>query len=230
MSNMPWFRCWNDALSDLKIAAIAEELNKEYHEVLGIWIMILCLASQSPDRGKLLVTFQKRFTQRGIAQAMKLSEEETKVWLSKFLEMEMLVKNNGNFEVKNWSKRQPKSDNSTERVKQWRMKQDGNVSETFPFNSTSTSDSINVFKKYEREIGTLTPRISDELSEAEKEYSQEWIEAAIDEAARNNKRSWSYAHAILKRWKAEGFQSKRSKNGRNEAEPAPETYASEVYG
>jgi hypothetical protein len=146
MSDMPWFRCWNESISDVKIATIAEEMQRSYHEVLGAWIMILCLASQSPERGKLLVTFQKRFTQRGISQAMKLTEEQTKEWLDKFLEMEMLTIDKGVYSVTNWPKRQPKSDNSTERVKKFREKRIGNVSETFPFNSDSDSDSLSTLR------------------------------------------------------------------------------------
>lgn len=64
-----------------------------------------------------------------------------------------------------------------------------------------------VFSVYEHEIGILTPMISDELMDAEKEYPPEWIPLALHEAAANNKRSWAYAHAILKRWKIEGVST-----------------------
>jgi DnaD/phage-associated family protein len=97
--------------------------------------------------------------------------------------------------------------------------------------SSASGTLINLFKEYEREIGMLTPKISDELKCAEKDYNPEWIKAAIAEAARNNKRSWAYAHAILKRWKVDGFQSNNKGNGNNQqpSEPDPSTYASEVY-
>lgn len=71
----------------------------------------------------------------------------------------------------------------------------------------STSDAPpppNVFQVYESEIGALTAIISDDLQMAERDYSPEWVIAAIQEAAKNNKRSWAYALAILKRCKAEG--------------------------
>jgi len=145
MSNMPWFRCWNDSASDVKLGAISEEMGKQYHEVLGAWIMLLCIASQSPERGKLLVTFQKRFTLQGVARFMKLSEGDAKIWVDKFLEMDMVGIENNVYFIVNWQKRQPKSDNSTDRVNKFRkrqeMKQSGNVSETLPFNSDSDSDS-----------------------------------------------------------------------------------------
>ena len=61
-----------------------------------------------------------------------------------------------------------------------------------------------VFKVYESEIGVLTATIADELKLAVSEYPDGWIVDALKEAARQNKRNWSYARAILKRWKAEG--------------------------
>ncbi|MGE3962306.1 MAG: DnaD domain-containing protein [Dehalococcoidia bacterium] len=57
---------------------------------------------------------------------------------------------------------------------------------------------------YEAEIGMLTPSVAAALAEAEQAYPGAWIEDALREAARQNKRSWSYAEAILRRWKAEG--------------------------
>jgi len=57
---------------------------------------------------------------------------------------------------------------------------------------------------YEQEIGTLTPSVAAALAEAETLYPPEWIVDALREAVRQNKRSWAYAEAILRRWKTEG--------------------------
>ncbi|NMD27142.1 MAG: DnaD domain protein, partial [Chloroflexi bacterium] len=54
------------------------------------------------------------------------------------------------------------------------------------------------------EIGVLTATIAEELKLAVSEYPDGWIIDALKEASRQNKRNWSYARAILKRWKAEG--------------------------
>lgn len=69
----------------------------------------------------------------------------------------------------------------------------------------------NVFKLYEENIGPLTPLIADALKDAENLYSQEWMADAIDLAVKNNKRSWSYCEAILKRWKEEGRGEKQDR-------------------
>jgi len=151
--SMPWFRFWNETIYDVKISAIADEMDKPYHEVLGMWTMILCLASQSPMRGKLYVTFQKRFTKRGLAQSLRVTEPEAQSWLDAFTEMEMLTLCEGDYCITNWDKRQFNSDNSSARVEKYRNKkrveeisEACNVSVTLPFNSDS--DSINTFVNY----------------------------------------------------------------------------------
>jgi DNA replication protein len=62
----------------------------------------------------------------------------------------------------------------------------------------------NIYRLYETNIGALTPRIADHLKDAEKTYPDGWVEDAIYLAVENNKRSWRYIQAILKRWETEG--------------------------
>jgi DnaD/phage-associated family protein len=69
----------------------------------------------------------------------------------------------------------------------------------------------NVFGLYEENIGPLTPLIGDALKDAEQSYAPEWIRDAIELAVRNNKRSWSYCEAILRRWKEEGRGAKQNR-------------------
>ena len=89
--------------------------------------------------------------------------------------------------------------------------------------SASASESVNasvsafaseskrpeIFTIYEHEIGALTPMIADELIDASGEYSDDWVADALRESARQNKRSWAYARAILKRRKADGGRVNR---------------------
>lgn len=67
----------------------------------------------------------------------------------------------------------------------------------------------NVFALYEQNIGPLTPMIADALKDAEASYPGGWVIEAIELAVKNNKRSWKYAEAILKRWKEEGRGEKQ---------------------
>jgi DNA replication protein len=79
----------------------------------------------------------------------------------------------------------------------------------------SISEQPNIFAIYERNIGLLTPMISEVLRDAENTYPLNWVEEAMQIAVENNKRSWRYVEAILKRWAVEGKQERpvRAENG-----------------
>jgi DNA replication protein len=64
----------------------------------------------------------------------------------------------------------------------------------------------NIFTLFEQNIGLLGTAVVEEIKDALDTYPEEWIEAAIREAAIHNKRSWSYIRAILRRWETEGRQ------------------------
>lgn len=84
----------------------------------------------------------------------------------------------------------------------------------------------NIYHLYESNIGALTPRIADHLKDAEKDFPDGWVEEAIYLAVENNKRSWRYIQAILKRWETEGKSSGVS--GRS-AEPDGKSYTTGKY-
>jgi DnaD/phage-associated family protein len=92
-------------------------------------------------------------------------------------------------------------------------------------NEFSTSAS---FKAYEN-IGLMTPIISEKMKDAIKEYTEDWVVAAIEESVIQNKKSWGYIEAILKRWAVDGFKVDTRKvkgNGHNPSgnRQLPETY------
>jgi DNA replication protein len=62
----------------------------------------------------------------------------------------------------------------------------------------------NIFRLYEENIGPLTPLLAEMLHEAEETYPETWIEDACRIAVENNKRSWKYIDAILRRWQEGG--------------------------
>ena len=68
---------------------------------------------------------------------------------------------------------------------------------------------LNIFALYEDTIGLLTPIIAERLQEAEQRYPPGWIQEAFDLAALENKRSWNYIDAILKRWGSEGKSARQ---------------------
>jgi DNA replication protein len=69
----------------------------------------------------------------------------------------------------------------------------------------------NIFKLYEDNIGPITPLIKDKLLDAEEDYPQSWIQRAFEIAVEHNARNWSYIHAILERWRINGFDNGKNK-------------------
>lgn len=92
--------------------------------------------------------------------------------------------------------------------------------------SATPMERPNIFRLYEENIGPLTPLIADALKDAEDTYSAEWVAETIDLAVRNNKRSWRYCEAILKRWKEEG---RGEKQDRRDAEKDRDKYIKGEY-
>ncbi|MBA7684328.1 hypothetical protein ES703_92721 [subsurface metagenome] len=91
-----------------------------------------------------------------------------------------------------------------------------------------TEEQPDIFTDYEDNIGMITPRIADELREAEKLYPKTWIRDAIKEAVNQNKRKWSYISAILERWLSEGKGSGTYK--RDLKKTGPDKYIKQKYG
>lgn len=68
----------------------------------------------------------------------------------------------------------------------------------------------NWFQLYMQNIGTLSPLITDRLSELSAIYPAKWFEEAVREAVKAEHRNLKYIEAILTRWKAEGFKAPKS--------------------
>jgi len=88
--------------------------------------------------------------------------------------------------------------------------------------------SSSLFKAYEKEIGVISPSISEQLIDFSAFYKQsgaplDWIQEAFAEAAKNNKRNWAYVKAILETWVKQGKGEKHGANKRKGRE-LPEKY------
>jgi DnaD/phage-associated family protein len=92
----------------------------------------------------------------------------------------------------------------------------------------ATEEQPDIFTLYEQNIGMLTPRIAEELREAEKLYPETWIKDAINEAIALNKRNWRYIERILEHWSAEGKRNGTYK--RDFKKTDPDKYIKGKYG
>ncbi|MGD9091874.1 MAG: DnaD domain protein, partial [Anaerolineales bacterium] len=78
-------------------------------------------------------------------------------------------------------------------------------------------DKPNIYRVYEKNIGPITPMIAEELREAEKTYSPQWIEDAVRVAVENNVRNWRYVSAILERWQLKGRDERKDRRDTEKA-------------
>ena len=70
--------------------------------------------------------------------------------------------------------------------------------------ATVDSGAPSIYELYENNIGTIGPLMAQQLAEAEDRYPPPWLVEAFQIAIYENKRSWSYISAILRRWAAQG--------------------------
>lgn len=126
----PWFRVYTELLSDRKLARAAGRAGVSKCEMIGAWIGLLCLANESPVRGSLYVTFQDRYSNADVTAELALQDVTWSKVRVALESMGMIEEIDGAIHITNWEKRQYISDNSTERVKKYRDKAIGNVSET----------------------------------------------------------------------------------------------------
>lgn len=224
VASFQWFRSWHGAPMDHKWPVIAAKSGVKVGVVSAIAWALMDYASQHAERGTV-----DGFDVEAYAVYSGFSEDEVTAVIKAMNDKAVIV----NGKLSNWEKRQPKrEDDSRERVSHFRdMKR--NVTQS---NTSNAPEEIrvdtdkelkdvvvvrpNIFKIYEQEIGALTGMIGELLKDAETIYPEDWIIEALQESARQNKRSWSYAEAILKRRKAEGTATIKSNgNGRKPTKP-----------
>lgn len=104
--SLPWFRYYTETMNDRKMTHAARLCGASKLEIIGAWSLILCAAGESPVRGALYVTLQKRYSNADVTDLLGCDEDQAKAIMSAFVEMEMLEVQDDAYHVKNWDKRQ----------------------------------------------------------------------------------------------------------------------------
>ena len=86
-NSFPWFRVYSEAASDPKFGIISRELQIDELLVFGAWLKIMCIAAESPIRGSLYVTLQKRYRNSDVAALLKIENDFCNLLLQSFQEM-----------------------------------------------------------------------------------------------------------------------------------------------
>jgi DnaD/phage-associated family protein len=223
MSGHFWLKLYTEMLDDLKVEHMTDHQFRRF-------IQMLLFAKELDNNGSL-------GSISDLCWRLRISQEECETLLSEFESMHITANTPAGWILINFAKRQERSANA-ERVANWRAKQKNVMRITdditcnvtvAPVPSTSTSTSLikedlntdsykTVYSNYTNNFGALTPFIADSIKGAVEDYTAEWVNAAMNEAVKNEARKWNYVEAILKRWKTDGFKSgKKGGNGKSTA-------------
>lgn len=225
---MTWYRFYSEAIRDTKLRRIARKVGSTPAEVVGIWCIVLSFASESPQRGTLLLSDGIPVTEDDIADIAGCSVSET---LRELCSIGMVTVLDGMIAVTNWDKRQFGSDCSTLRVQKHRAKHDvtfqkryNDVAVTPPDYRLQTTDSEDEYlsitaidvpapqvtqssvslsesaKAWESNIGIISEGVGQALKELTDEYPPDWVPAAIV-TARGKDKPLLYVRKVLRNWR-----------------------------
>lgn len=216
--NNVWAKIWLEMLDDPKIATMKDRLWRR-------WVEVILLAKRV-DKGGLIGTTEQ------IAWALRLDELEAESDLAQLAGIGLVQKQEAGWFIPNFEKRQRALTPAERKAQQRdREKRSAYYEDVTPLSRKVTQNrgrgrteeeqnrtdaaTGKVFAAYEDHIGTLTPMVSESIGDAIDTYTAAWVIEGIKESARNNKRSWSYVDAILRRWERDGFKvdSRGSNNG-----------------
>lgn len=221
-NTLPWFRVYAEILNDRKIKRICKRTGQSKALIIGVWVCLLALANDSPERGKLLVSTNTPYALPELEDETGLPGEILGQILDEFIIHGML----DGCEICKWDQRQFKSDNVAERVRKFREKRFSNgidqirsesdtESESYKDDEKDAPDSLaEIARLFEKTFGQLmTPMQADKLKLWEGEYSLPRVKDALEKTALNNGRSLAYTERIL-----QNKNAAPGKNGKQAAE------------
>lgn len=129
MANQTWFRLYTEVTRDRKLRRLSPTGR-------WLWITLLCLAKESPEPGKLLLSKNVPITVEDIVDEAGISTEDTpdpvayiKRTLERFKEMSMLEEVDGVLTICHWNERQYKTDDINQYYREYYQKKNKTTSE-----------------------------------------------------------------------------------------------------
>jgi hypothetical protein len=130
----PWFRFYSEFARDRKNKVIARQAEAPMPTVWSVMVLFLCLANDSPERGVLRNPSGEPMKFLEIAQEAEdllgIDPQLFKKLHDALVKERVIFWDTGTCKLIHWPERQFASDYSTPRVKEWRAKHAGNVTET----------------------------------------------------------------------------------------------------
>lgn len=145
---MDWFRFYSETIRDGKIRRVARKAGETPLHVIGVWSVLLSIASESQQRGTLLLG-NDPVTVDDIEDVTGCNVSET---LQEMIQVGMLAFDGEVYSIPAWGKRQYESDNSTPRVQKHRQhkKQSETLQERFR-NAPETETETETYTETETE-------------------------------------------------------------------------------
>jgi hypothetical protein len=165
MPDYPWFRVYNEVLTDRKLERIRQTTHLPRVVIRGAWLTIMAMANDSPERGYLLYAPDIPVSDDDLCDDLEMDRSDFNELMAAFARMRMVHRDTCTV-CTNFSKRQFKSDNSTPRVQAHRARKRAeasvetvgcNVSETLLCNAPETDTDTETDTETERESTPTSP-------------------------------------------------------------------------
>ncbi|KKQ62534.1 MAG: hypothetical protein US85_C0025G0002 [Candidatus Shapirobacteria bacterium GW2011_GWF1_38_23] len=219
-----WIKIYHEILEDPKMATMPDRLWRRTIEIF------LIAGKLSKDKSGILPETNQ------LAWLLRMNTDDLALDLKQLETAGIIKRIDNGWTVVNFEKRQAAVTGS-ERVQQFRKRQHNeqyydnvtelkrNVTQNTEYRIqsqntesetkkeiTTSSDSFGqLIKEYEQNIGVITQKTSDMVSDDFDTYGYEMCSKAITEAIRQNKRNWSYVQGILKNWWTSGYNKQTKK-------------------
>jgi hypothetical protein len=233
---MDWFRFYSETIRDSKIRRVARKAGETPAHVVGVWSILLSLASESQERGVLLLG-NDPVTVDDIEDVTGCNVSVT---LQEMVQVGMLNLDGEVYSIAAWGKRQYESDNSTPRVQKHR--QGKKQSETLPKRYSNapeteaeteaeteteeepaTASRSQMARQYEAVLGMVPtasyPEMTRYMDRLINASAADWWTLALQETTGARRPGWQYMKSVLEAWLAAGQPSTGSKTNGHSQDP-----------
>ena len=104
MYNLQWLKVEIKIFSNRKIQILLKESDGDTY--FRVWIQLLTLAMECNKNGKLIIGNNKPMTIENFSKIMGKSKKKIEKIIKKFIELNMLIIEEGVYKIKNWDKYQ----------------------------------------------------------------------------------------------------------------------------
>ena len=104
MYNLQWLKLESKIFSNRKIQILLKETDGDTY--FRVWIQMLTISMECNNDGKLVIRENKPMTIQDFSKIMGKSKKKIEKIVKRFLDLDMLIKENEIFIIKNWNKYQ----------------------------------------------------------------------------------------------------------------------------